>query len=317
MVDASWSPVSGAQYAISHGEQRAVITEVGATLRSYEVAGEPLILDFGLNEVPTGGRGQVLAPWPNRLNGGSFDFGGRHAQAPLDAPDGRSAHHGLVRWQPWHLLAHDAARVRLGLTCHVQPAYPFCVALELEYRLDANGLAVQADIANRGDIAAPFGLGFHAYLHPGAATIDGCTLELPARTHLCLDKDMQRVGAEPAASSRFACLVDGPAAAPIGTLGVNDCFSDLSSGHDGRWRARFRRGAHRPDLVVWADAAFAYAMVYSGDLMETRLRRRGLALEPMTCPPNALRTGEAVLSLGVGDELTMSWGIATHDGRTN
>ncbi len=310
LADASWSPVSGGQYAITSGAQRAVITEVGATLRSFELDGAPLILGFGRNEIPTGGRGQVLAPWPNRLNGGSFDFGGRHAQAPLEGPGAKSANHGLVRWQPWRLLAHDAARVRLGLTCHAQPAYPFCVDLELEYRLDENGLAVEASIANHGDVVAPFGLGFHAYLHPGAETIEGCTLELPANSHLCLNSDMERVGTEEAAASGFARLVRGPSAAPIGTLVINDCFGDLSAENDGRWRARFRRRAPHPDLVVWADAAFAYAMVYSGDNMDVHLRRRGLALEPMTCPPNALRSGEAVIPLGVGDEIAMSWGIA-------
>lgn len=311
----SWSEVSGTQYAISHGQQRAVITEVGATLRSYELAGEPLVLGFGLNEVPTGGRGQVLAPWPNRLNGGSFDFGGRHAQAPLDNPAGPSANHGLVRWRPWRLLAHDTERVRLGLTCYVEPAYPFCVAIELDYRLSDTGLAVQARLANRGGVIAPFGLGFHAYLHPGADTIAGCTLELPARTHLRLDAQMQRIGTESAASSDFCRLVQGQNAAPIGTLKINDCFTELSADDDGRWRARLKRGAPRPDLVVWADSAFGYAMVYSGDNMEAHLRRRGLALEPMTCPPNALQTGEAVLALGVGETVTMSWGIAPEDAR--
>lgn len=305
----SWSPVSGAQYGISSGNQRAVITEVGATLRSYELDHNPLILDFDVNEIPTGGRGQVLAPWPNRLNGGAFDFGGRHAQATLEGPGAKSANHGLVRWQPWRLLAHDVARVRLGLTCHAQPAYPFCIALEVEYRLDENGLAVQTSVSNQGEVVAPFGLGFHAYLRPGDETIEQCILELPANTHLCLDAEMQRIGTEEAASSDLARLVRGPSAAPIGTLVINDCFGDLSSADDGRWRARFRRNASSHDLVVWADAAFAYAMVYSGDYMDAHLRRRGLALEPMTCPPNALRSGEAVIALGVGDEITMSWGI--------
>jgi aldose 1-epimerase len=32
-------------------------------------------------------------------------------------------------------------------------------------------------------------------------------------------------------------------------------------------------------------------------------------VEPMTCPPNAFRTGEGVLVLEPGDSTTAEWGI--------
>jgi aldose 1-epimerase len=52
-------------------------------------------------------------------------------------------------------------------------------------------------------------------------------------------------------------------------------------------------------------------MVYSGDTLgEPSRRRRGLAVEPMTCPPNMLRTGEGLLVLEPGQTHTASWGIA-------
>ena len=61
---------SGEQVAIAHGDQRAVITEVGATLRTYVKGGVAVVEGFAGEEVPTGARGQVLFPWPNRIGDG-------------------------------------------------------------------------------------------------------------------------------------------------------------------------------------------------------------------------------------------------------
>ena len=71
---------SGEQVAIAHGDQRAVVTEVGATLRTYVKGGVSVVEGFAGEEVPTHARGQVLYPWPNRI-GGEWTFSGRTASA--------------------------------------------------------------------------------------------------------------------------------------------------------------------------------------------------------------------------------------------
>ena len=88
----SRSPVAsptGQQWVIGHGHQQAVVTEVGATLRSYSVGGRRVIDGFGDDEWSESGRGQVLAPWPNRLSDGRYNFGGANIQAALDEPAGQ------------------------------------------------------------------------------------------------------------------------------------------------------------------------------------------------------------------------------------
>jgi aldose 1-epimerase len=62
---------------------------------------------------------------------------------------------------------------------------------------------------------------------------------------------------------------------------------------------------------VWVDAAFRYLMVYTGDTLEPADRRRaGIAIEPMTCPPNALRTGVDLIELEPSETWRGTWGIA-------
>ena len=91
---------SGEQFEIAAGDQQAVVVEVGGGLRSYSAGGRKLVDGYGADEMSSSGRGQVLIPWPNRLQDGSYEFDGRRHQLPLNEPQHHNASHGLVRRQP-------------------------------------------------------------------------------------------------------------------------------------------------------------------------------------------------------------------------
>ena len=67
------APPSGEQHAIAHGDSEAVVTQVGATLRRYRVGALDVVDGFDVGVRATDGRGQVLAPWPNRLTDGHYE----------------------------------------------------------------------------------------------------------------------------------------------------------------------------------------------------------------------------------------------------
>jgi len=98
-------PPSGVQYGIACGPHGATITQVGASLREYTVSGVAVIDGFEIDERSSAGRGQVLAPWPNRLDHGRYAFNGATARVALDEPELSNAIHGMVRWHPWHLVS--------------------------------------------------------------------------------------------------------------------------------------------------------------------------------------------------------------------
>ena len=52
-------------------------------------------------------------------------------------------------------------------------------------------------------------------------------------------------------------------------------------------------------------------MLFTGDPLPD-VNRRALAVEPMTCPPNAFRTGDSVIRLAPGESAAGVWGIAAH-----
>ena len=129
----SVSAPSGEQIAIEHADQRAVVTGVGAGLRAYSVAGRDVVNGYGVDEMATAGRGQMLIPWPNRLQDGQYEFEGRRHQLPLTEPEHANAIHGLVRWSVWNAAVREPERVVMEHRLHPQPGYPFTLDLGIEY----------------------------------------------------------------------------------------------------------------------------------------------------------------------------------------
>jgi aldose 1-epimerase len=296
-------PPSGIQVELRHGEQRAVIVEAGGGLRSYTLAGRPILESFPEEEIAGGGRGQVLFPWPNRLAGGTWDDDGSRRQLPLSEPTHGNAIHGLVRWSAWDVRPAGSAGANARYTLLPQPGFPFRLAIEIDYRLSAGGLAVTTTVRNESARPAPFGLGFHPYLSAGGGLVDDLTLTVPAETHLLLDANGIPSGREPVAGSN----VDYRVARRIGEGALDDAFTALQRGEGELAQVTVQGADGRVEL--WAGPGYEYLQVFTGDTLASTVRRRGLAVEPMTCPPNALATGEGLIRLDPGTSIELSWGI--------
>jgi aldose 1-epimerase len=295
---------SGEQYEIAFGDQRAVVVEVGAGLRTYSVDGRDVLDGYGTGEESPSGRGQVLVPWPNRIQDGSYEFDGYRHQLPLTEPELGNAIHGLVRWEAWRASTHEDARVVMEHVVHPQPGYPFTLALGVEYELSSAGLSVRTTASNLGAHACPYGAGQHPYLRLGTPTVDALELKAPGRRVLVHDERDLPVGSEPVDGTEF----DFRAGRAIGDTKLDNAFTDLERDGDGRARVELRDPESGAELALWADESYGYLMLFTGDTRPD-VNRRSLAVEPMTCPPNAFRSGDSLTRLEPGQSTTSVWGI--------
>jgi aldose 1-epimerase len=301
---------SGEQYPISGGGYRAVVTECGASLRLLEYDGRPLVLGWDERSQSTAGRGQLLAPWPNRIRDGRYTFAGRDLQLPLSEPRLGNASHGLVRWASWTLEEQTEHSVSLVYRLMSQPGYPWTLDLHALYDLSADGLTVTCTATNLGDDPAPYALGAHPYLLAGTGPVDGWELTLPARTRLVVDERKIPTGRDDVRDTDQ----DFRVARPIRSAQLDTAFTDLERDAEGRAWVLVRDAGSQSGVRLWMDERHPWVQVFTGDGLPTDARA-ALAVEPLTAPPNAFNTGEDLVVLAPagtpGDEHSASWGVQT------
>ena len=303
-------PVARAQPAgfaveLAHGDQRATVVEVGGGLRDYTVGGRPVVDGYGPDAMCSAGRGQLLIPWPNRLADGTYELDGTTYHLPLSEPDRHNAIHGLVRWTNWTLTARAPDRAVMTYRLHPQPGYPFLLELSATYVLGDAGLEVTIAGTNMGPSPAPYGAGAHPYLRLGDGTIDRLALSLPAEAWYESDERAIPVRRRDVEGSVY----DFRRPRAIGATCLDTAFTGLIRQPDGRALVELTDPTDGRTVSLWCDQRFGHLMVFTGDTLPEGARRRALAVEPMTCAPDAFRTGDGLVILQPGETITARWGI--------
>ncbi|WP_246490372.1 aldose 1-epimerase family protein [Brevibacterium oceani] len=344
---------------LARDESSAVISPIGASLVSFTVGDRPIVVSMEAFD------GAVLAPWPNRIDGGRFDFDGIEHRLPITEPEHDTALHGLVADVDWTVAERTESSVRLEYALAPSEGYPFPFSLSVSYDLAEAGLRISASAVNTGSVRAPFGFGFHPWLSPGgislspggasdAAPVDGvadaptptadgatgkpahtaCTstpglvdsaqLLIPATTWYETDDRLIPTKVRPFddgtvipadhVADESACIVckDFRALRSIGGAVLDDAFGAPRRGPGGWSRARLR-GADDCEIIIGMGPEFRTWQVCTGDGLDPEMARRAIAIEPMTCPPNAFATGESgedFDTVGPGEELSVAWSIS-------
>ena len=272
---------TGEQYEIISGRHRAVVTEVGATLRSFSVNDRDLVRGFGVQEMISGGRGQNLLPWPNRIRDGLYVFKGVTQQLALSEPARHNAIHGLARHVPWVLIDKQPDAVTNRVRIHPQTGWPGTLEAMITHRVDDDGLTVTVQATNLGAGELPFGYGAHPYLTVGEATVDEVAITVPAASYLEVDDRLLPVKISPVAGTVYD-LRRGPV---LESLSLDTAMTDLARDSDGRWRVKLVLGDRYAEL--WGDQTMRWMQVFTGG----PYRDWSIAVEPMTCGPDAFNAG--------------------------
>lgn len=279
--------LSGTQHALRAGDYEAVIASVGASLRSLTFAGRDLVVPFDADEVRPSYRGATLAPWPNRIVDGLYAFGGTERQVALTEPARHHALHGLAAWLDYEAVDKGPSHVTLEAAVEPQTGYPWRVVIRTTFSLDAEGLTQTVTATNESPDAAPWGTGPHPYLVAGAGHVDDWTLDLPADEVLAVTPDrLSPIGLRPVDADdpeRF----DFRAARAIRAVEIDHAYTALQRDEAGLARVRVTDAAGSGVEMTW-DAACPWVQIHTSDKGVGKPgHRTGLAVEPMTCAPDA------------------------------
>ena len=295
---------SGEQHEIVFEDQRAIAVEVGGGLRTYSVGRRDILDGYEADEVCPGGAGQILAPWPNRIEDGWYDFAGTGYQLPINELATGTAIHGLARWVSWNKLDGGPSHARLGCLLNARPGYPHSLELSVTWELGPDGLRAVHQARNVGGTPCPFGLGVHPYLRAPTGAVDDMVLTVPARTMEEVDDREVPVRTVPVKDA----ALDFRRGQRIGARAIDRSYSELAATHDGRAVIDLASG-DAPWVSLWFQPPFRHVQIFTGDTLATARRRRALAVEPLTCPANAFRTGQDLITLPPGGAVEAVWGI--------
>jgi aldose 1-epimerase len=296
---------SGEQIAIAHGDQRAIITEVGATLRIYVKGGVPVVEGFAAEDIPDHSRNQVLYPWPNRIGDGEWTFSGRTGIANVDDVANATAKHGIARWRPFEIEVANQNRCVMSLVLHPLPDYPFISKLTLDYHLGPKGLTTTATVQNLDEVPIPFGLGYHPYFAVTTPTIEGAELTVPANAYVAVnDRKLPTGEILPVAGNNY----DFRTTKSVNGHDLDVTYAELNRDDTGMCTVSLK-DAKGSNIDVSVDRNFPYLQIFTGDSLPVGRRRTSVAIEPMTCPPDALRSGKDLIILEPGQRWTGSYRI--------
>jgi aldose 1-epimerase len=298
---------SGQEWTIESGGQRAVVVEVGGGLREYTVDGADVLFGYGADELCPAHAGKVLAPWPNRIRDGRYTFGDQTHQLALSEPARHNATHGLacwVRWAPETDKPTDSVTLRYDIV--PQPGYRWPLVLRTTWSLGPDGLRAEHTATNTGPQPCPFGLGAHPYVRVPGVPVDDLRMTMPGRSRLLVDGRMLPIGAVKVTAGEY----DFTATRLIGGLELDASYGDLDRDADGGSAVTLTAPDGRT-VQVWADEGFNWWQVFTGDTLPPARSRQALAVEPMTCPPDAFRSGRDLVVIEPGQTWRASWGIRT------
>ena len=296
---------AGAEFNIRAGEYTAVVTAQAGALRELRHRGRDLIVPF-----PAGGpipdyRGIVAAPWPNRIADGRYTFDGSEYEVPVNEPERGCALHGLVFPLDWDLESQNESSVTLSCTAGPAPGYPHTVRIVVEYRLSGDGLFSQVTAVNVGGTAAPYGVCPHPYLVAGPSPLDEWTLEIPAAEFLAVTPD-RLLPKETRTVEGHEFDFRTPRA--VGATEIDHAFTDIAFDGGGQARVLVRDPGGTGVGMAW-DGTCRWLQIHTADKRPPAANRLGLAVEPMTCPPDAFNSGVDLIRLEPGATHAASWSI--------
>jgi aldose 1-epimerase len=290
---------------VAEGDRTSAVVSVrAASLRALTVDGAHLVEPTCGAVEPPGMAGAVLVPWPNRVEDGTWWYGGEQQRLVVTEPDLGNAIHGLLSGVDFALAGTSRDMVELRTVIEPQPGYPFQLDVSVRYRLRQDGVRAQIEVRNRSTRPAPVAVGVHPYIRLGDVPLDTLGVALDADRMWTLDGRHL-----PLTHLHLPGAPDDNWPRPVVDLPGHALFQRVTPKPGG-----LRHTIHAADgrrIELRADPTMAWTQWYvAPDLKTDEGTRRALAIEPMSAPPNGLRTGEGMHTLTPGGTRTWTWQLS-------
>lgn len=282
----------GKTILLENGNYKAEIVSVGAGLASLTYKNKHLVIPHNPEVMPLAHMGKVMIPWPNRIAGGSYEFEGILYKVPINEHVTNAAIHGFLAWREWQVIEQSINSVTLKLGLPPSYGYPFLLFSTVTYSLNREeGLTIIVSTQNVGNKPAPYGVATHPYLTCNMESINHCSLLIPAKQVFTTDEKLNPVRLIPSEKINL----DFTTEKQIENTFVDNTFLASSI----PWKVELK--SLQTGAFTYMVSDQPWIQIYSGD----KLDRIGLAVEPMSCPPNAFNSKIGLVVLKPNEEHTL------------
>lgn len=276
---------------ISSNEVSAVISTEGAALIGLSVSKLDLIEPNTRDGLYAG---KILAPWPNRIKDGKYSFNKKDYQLPVNEVSKNNSLHGLVANCHWEVILQDQSKVILQHLLNQPDIYPGKLQLQVSYEIIEQGVEISVLSENVGDISAPYGVSIHTYLVAGALVKNNeLLLQLPTDQFLEVDAErLLPIKLQPVTGTNFDF---------ISLKKISDLFIDHAFKYSSDYpRSISLLNAEGQGAEVIFDEQSNWIQIHTADRDLQADSRMAVAIEPMTCPPDAFNSGIDLVVLEPG-----------------
>ncbi len=246
--------------------------------------------------------GSVLAPWPNRIACGEYQFRGRLYSVEVNEIQRHNALHGLVTNLEWTVAEIQSDSLVLTLNFPASKGYPWPLALTSSFNIEKDGMWWRIDAINEGIEVAPYGVSIHPYLVTGTnISVNEFYLNFQSTEFLEVD-DERLLPIEVRDVSVRDFNFNNPT--KIGQRFIDHAFKIPANLISKRINVTDERGV---GTFMEFDDKARWIQIHTADRDGGPDSRRCLAVEPMSCPPDAFNSGLDLIELEPGQSFSMSW----------
>ena len=238
--------------------------------------------------------GKILAPWPNRIKDGKYSFNKKDYQLPVNEVSKNNSLHGLVANSVWEITFQNQSKVILEHLLNQPAVYPGKLQLQVIYEIIESGVEITVLSENVGELSAPYGVSIHTYLVAGASVKNNeLFLQIPADQFLEVDAErLLPIKLQPVTGSNFDF---------INSKKISDLFIDHAFNYSSNYsRSISLLDQDRGGVEMIFDDQSRWIQIHTADRELQADSRMAVAIEPMTCPPDAFNSGIDLIVLEPG-----------------
>ena len=255
-------------------------------LAKLESLGRPLIEQYDPKDIRNMYHGDLLAPWPNIIRDGIYAIRATKFQLAINKVAKNNSLHGLINALTWKVAIRSDSAVRLRTTLEISEQYPTSIDFEVEHELVDKGLIWKLLATNTGEQEVPYGASIHPYLVADPqATVNEWKLQMPSTQYLEVDPERLWPTSLIECSTRNFDFHKGK---NIEDLIIDHAFKIDSKDQRQRVELTSTKGTG-----VWMeyDSTSKWIQIHTSDRDNGIGSLKCLAVEPMSCPPDAFNSG--------------------------